>query len=271
MKNRGDFHIHSLYSDGIYTVEDLVAIAKAKGLKAMAITDHDVLAGSIAAKSLEDDSLRLLIGLELSTEHNQESIHILGYFNSEEGLEGLDKFLMDQRASRLKRAYKIKDKLLQHFQIDLDMDFVKNISSVTRGSIAREIIEQGYPYKKEEIFSKMIGENAPAYLPSTKLTTEDGIKIIHQYGGLAILAHPVLIKKTRIEDFIKMGIDGIEAIYPANNKSDEDRLLALAKKHNLLVTGGSDFHNENDMKHGNIGEFYLENPFLDIFLEKMVK
>lgn len=266
---KADLHIHTRYSDGIYTVPEIIKMAKEKGLYAIAVTDHDVLKGSLEAEKTAPGDLRIVVGLELSTEYNGESVHILGYFPGRDGLEAFDAFLEKQRENRLERAYKIKAKLLEHFNIDLNMDFSKNVSSVTRGTIAQEIIRQGYPYTKEEIFAKMIGNGCPAYLPSTKVNPKFGIKMIHEYGGLAVLAHPVLVKNSPVEEIIAFGIDGIEAIYPANNTGDEERFRRLAKQKGLFITAGSDFHSPNDLKHGNLGEFFIKDRELEIFLNKL--
>lgn len=268
---KADLHIHTKYSDGIYSVQEIINLAKARNLDVIAITDHDVLKGALEAQSYQNDDLRIIIGMELSTEYNDESIHILGYFPDSVGLDALDSFLEKQREGRIERAYKIKAKLLEHFNIDLKMDFIESVSSITRGTIAREIIRQGYPYTHQEIFSKMLGNGCPAYLPSTKMNPKFGIKMIHEYGGLAVLAHPVLVRNSPLEEIIAFGIDGIEAIYPANNTGDEARFRRLAKQNKLIITAGSDFHSPNDLKHGNLGEYLLRDRELETFLNKLTE
>jgi predicted metal-dependent phosphoesterase TrpH len=267
----GDFHIHSTFSDGVYSVEEVLALAKKRNLSYLAITDHDVLAGSLIAKSLETDELRVFVGIELSTEYREESIHILGYFPSPNNLQGLEDYLLKQREARRIRALRIKELLLKHFDIDLNMDFTEDMPSITRGAIAQAIVSQGFPYSKEEIFARMIGQGCPAYLPSTKLDTVAGIRLLKEYGALTVLAHPVLIRKSNPEEIVNMGVDGIEAIYPVNTKEDTEKFLRLAASKGLFVTAGSDFHSFNDHKHGNLGEHYLEGRNLEIFLAKMTE
>ncbi len=268
---RADLHIHTSFSDGVFSVQNIIQMAKDKGLQIIAITDHDEITGAIEAKKYEDESLRIITALELSTEYNDESIHILGYFNQIKDLDSFDNFLKKQRERRFERAYKIKEKLLEHFNIDLNMDFSKSVSSITRGTIAQEIIKQGFPYSKKEIFEKMIGNDCPAYFPSTKANPKFGIKLIHEHGGLAVLAHPVLINKSPVREIIEFGVDGIEAIYPANNIEDTKKLRRLAREYGIFVTAGSDFHSLDDYKHGNIGEYYLKNKELEIFLNKLTE
>lgn len=266
---RGDFHMHTTHSDGSFTLEEVVSMAKVAHLDVISITDHDVLDGSIAAyQNYQDEEIKIIVGLELSTDYQGESVHILGYFPDVSRVDILERHLIIQRQQRLERAYKIKNALKEHFQIDLNMDFVKSLSSITRGSIANQIMAQGYPYSRQEIFAKMIGNDCPAYFPSTKLHPQKGIKLIHESGGLAVLAHPVLLKQN-IDDLLEMGIDGIEAIYPLNNSEDTGRYINLARRYNLFITAGNDFHDVNDHKHGNIGDVGLENNDLAIFLNKL--
>jgi predicted metal-dependent phosphoesterase TrpH len=268
---KADLHMHTTYSDGSMTLKEVIQLAINANLDYISITDHDTLKGSIEAYNLQEiyEEIKFIIGFELSTESNDESVHILGYFKDSTNLDRLEDFLDDQRKQRVVRAHKIKDALLKHFNIDLNMDFADSLYSITRGSIANEIIKQGFPYSRKEIFDKMIGNGCPAYYPSTKLTTKHGIKLIHEYGGLAVLAHPCLLKKNNPEDIIKLGIDGIEAIYPMNKENDEIIFRGFAKKYNLFITAGNDFHTFHDGKHGNIGELVLTNNDLEIFLKKL--
>lgn len=266
---RGDFHMHTTHSDGSFTVEKVVSMAKTAQLDVISITDHDILTGSINAyQNHQDQDIKIIVGLELSTDYQGESVHILGYFSDISRLHILERHLKIQRQERFLRAYKIKNALKEHFQIDLNMDFAEKLSSITRGSIANQIIAQGYPYSRQEIFAKMIGNDCPAYFPSTKLHPKNGIKLIHESGGLAVLAHPVLLKQD-IDDLLEMGIDGIEAIYPLNSSDDTKRFINLARRNNLFITAGNDFHDLDDHKHGNIGDVVLENNDLDIFLNKL--
>jgi len=268
---KADLHMHTNYSDGSKSVLEVIDLGIKAKVDYLSITDHDTLKGSIEAFRLQGKYSKIIfiIGFELSTEFNNESIHILGYFKDEYGLDKLEKHLDNQRKQRITRAHKIKAALLKYFNIDLNMDFTNSLLSVTRGSIANEIIKQGYPYSRDEIFTKMIGNSALAYYPSTKLTTEQGIKLIHEYGGFAVLAHPCFVNKDIIESIIKLGIDGIEAIYPLNKENDEQRFRELARIHGLFITAGSDFHDFNDGKHGHIGDVVLEEQDLDIFLNKV--
>ena len=263
--------MHTNYSDGVKTVEEVIEIARIEDLDYISITDHDTLEGSIKAYNMQSkyNDIKFIIGIELSTENNDESVHILGYFKDDSFLGDFELYLENQRKQRKERAIKIKNALYEHFNIDLNMDFMDKIQSITRGTIANEIVNQGYPYSRNEIFSKMIGNGNPAYFPSTKLTTKRGIKLIHDFGGLAVLAHPVLLKKNDVEEIISFGLDGIEAIYPANRDGDEEKFRSLAKRYGLFITAGNDFHDFNDNRHGHIGNLTLDENELNIFLKKL--
>lgn len=267
---KADLHMHTTYSDGAYPLEQLINLAKSKNLNYISITDHDTLIGSREAYTkYNSDELKIIVGIELSTDRNGESIHVLGFFKNADNLDELDKFLADQRQMRKVRAEKIKNALYEHFQIVLDMSFSEKLYSITRGSIANEIIKQGHPYTKQQIFDLMIGEGKPAYYPSTKLDTKDAIKLIHKHQGYAVLAHPTLVRRNNIEELVKLGFDGIEAVYPRNKSGDEEVYRMLAKKYNLFITAGSDFHDFDDGQHGNIGDVTLSGEDLEIFLNKL--
>lgn len=261
---KADLHSHTNFSDGKYSVEELMGYAIDNNLDYLAITDHDTFEGVKLAATL-NKPIGLIYGIELSTFLNGESVHILGYFKSLKNIEKMEPILNDQILKRKKRAQKILDLLKLHFNIDLNNEFINNIKSVTRGSIAREIMRQGYRYTSREIFQTMIGDDCPAYIPSSKLDTASGIKLLKEGNGITVLAHPMELKKTKPEEVISLGIDGLEAIYPTH-RDKEDIYRQIAKKHNLIITGGTDFHAFNDGRHGNIGSTYLKGEDLDTFL-----
>ena len=263
---RADLHSHTTYSDGELSVEDLLLRAKSRGLDILAITDHDTFVGSkIGYNIAAQYGLKVIYGMELSTESNNESIHILCYFSKPNDENELFKIIENQRIARKQRAKDIAKLLKAHFGFDLDTRFVDERHSITRGTIANEIVKQGFASDKKEVFTKMIGDGCPCFIPSTKLSTSDGIKLIKENGGLCVLAHPCLYKKNDVEDLIKLGVDGIEVEYPgALEKTQKYR--DLAKKYNLIVTGGSDFHMEYDYKHADVGTCYIKDQELRKFL-----
>ena len=262
---RADLHTHTTYSDGKLRVDDLIDVCLNHHITHLAITDHDSFQGTKEALS-KKRSLEIIVGIELSTFRLGESVHILGYFKSLNDGLGMQEALDEQIKNRRKRAYKVAEQLKKHFDIDLDISFFDSLDSITRGSIAREIKRQGFGYTSKEIFRDLIGEGCPAYIPSSKMTTQEGIDLIHKNHGIAVIAHPANLKKNNVEDIILLGVEGLEGVYP-NRHHEEPKFRALAKKHNLIITGGTDFHAFDDGQHGNIGDVVLKGEDLMTFLK----
>lgn len=253
-----DFHMHSTCSDGNLKPKELVDIVKGKNLDYFSLTDHDSLSGIEEASAYANKlGIKFIPGIELSTEHNDESVHILGFFKTDsyknpKFLEILESF----KENRLNRAKKIVENLNLFFNIKIDLNkLLENRQDiVTRPHIAKEIINAGYPYSFNEIFDKFIGFESPAYVPLNRISTKEGIELLKEFGALVFLAHPVLLKKSKAEDLLIYDFDGIEAVYSQNKEEDTIKFIELAKERNLYVTCGSDYHGiEDDKRHGKIG------------------
>lgn len=254
-----DLHTHSICSDGRFKPEEIIQMAKERNLDYISLTDHDTLSGiNDAIKEAKKLNVNFIPGIELSTEYNGESIHILGFFNKENyNNPKLNSILKEFKEKRISRAYKIVENLKKFHNIELDINNVlsNGKDTIARPHIAKAIIDAGYPYNHDYIFKNFIGNNCPAYVPSTKLSTIDGIKLLKEFNALVFLAHPVLVKKTPVEDLLKLGFDGLEAIYYKNTKSDTNKFLNLAMKMNLYISCGSDCHGiPSDLSHGNVGD-----------------
>lgn len=268
---RGEFHVHSKYSDGVLSVSEILEYVKGKE-EYISITDHDVLEGSIEAFGICDKyNIKCIIGVEVSSFFNGDTVHILGYFKNEDKLEELKNVLIDTRNYRIKRLFLMKDKLKDLFNIDLDVTEILNVRTITRGTIARAIVKQYPEYTIEYLFDHIIGNGCPAYIPSNKLDTKEVIDLIHRAGGIAVLAHPTLLKNCTAIDIIEMGVDGLEAIYPKNKENEEAVYRKLAKDYNLLITAGADFHYFNDSKHANLLTHFLYDEELDKFIKKVME
>lgn len=254
-----DLHIHSICSDGRFTPSDIVKMAKEKNLDYVSLTDHDTLTGIKEALSeAEALNVKLIPGIELSTEYNGESIHILGFFNKDNyNNPELNTILNEFKEKRISRAYKIVDNLKKYHNIEIDINKVlsNGKDTIARPHIAKAIIDAGYPYDHDFIFDNFIGNNCPAYIPSTKLSTKKRIELLKKYNALVFLAHPVLVKKTPVKDILNLGFDGLEAIYYKNTEKDTEKFLKLAKDMNLFISSGSDCHGiPNDEGHGSVGD-----------------
>ena len=267
---RGEFHIHTTASDGALEVKEILEYVKGK-LEYLSITDHDILDNSIIARNIAKDyGLTSIVGVEVSTYHNDENVHILGYFNDKSNLLPLEVVLKEIRENRVKRLYLIKEKLKELYNIELDIDRLLKLSTITRGSIGREIIRKYPNYSIKQVFDEMIGVGCPAYVPSTKIETKYAIDLIHKCGGKAVLAHPTLLKINDPLTIILMGVDGIEARYPLNKEGEEEKYRELAGKYNLFVTAGPDFHAFDDARHGNLLTTFLEDQDLERFLKEVL-
>lgn len=270
-----DFHVHTNKSDGILSPKEVVDRAYKNGVEILAITDHDTINGlSEAIDEAKVKNIKLIPGIEFSCNYNNESIHLLGFFRDDSyKSEDFIEILNNIQEKRLLRAKKMIEKLSDEFNININFEDVlkhgKNI--IARPHIAKAIIDAGYPYTHDYIFDNFIGKDKPAYVPTNKITIEEGIELLHRFNALVFLAHPVLIKNSPLEDFLKFNLDGIEAIYFLNSKEDEKYLLNFAKEHNLLVSAGSDCHGDfkNDKRHGDIGNMTLKDEYLSKLLEKL--
>lgn len=267
-----EFHCHTTASDGKFSPSQVVDMAKNKNVKLLSITDHDTTEGiEEALKRAKEVSIDFIPGIELSCNHNGESIHILGYFKGNDYKdENLVEFLRSLKVNRESRAISIVNNLNKYFNIKINVEDVLKISNgvVARPHIAQAIVNAGYPYDFQYIFDKFIGNNSPAYVPNKHISIPEGIKFLKKYNCIVVLAHPKLIKKTPIKDILKYDFHGIEAIYYQNFKRETDEFISLARSRNMIITCGSDFHgiSKDDTNHGNIGDMSLSEEDFKKFM-----
>ncbi|KGM95008.1 hydrolase [Clostridium novyi A str. 4552] len=273
MYKKGDFHLHTTASDGKLSPCELVNLAKKQDFDIIAITDHDNTFGLKEGISTgKKIGIKVLPGIELSTRYNNESIHILGYFKDDSyKSDFFQNYLKEIQDYRIKRAKKILDNLYKFFNIKLDFHKIlkSNKGVIARPHIAKAIVNAGYPYDFDFIFDNMIGNDSPAYVPNKEISIEEGIDVLKSANAITSLAHPTLINKTPIEEFLKYNFDCIEAIYPLNKQSETENFIKLAQKYNKTISGGSDYHGlgKTDTKHGYIGDAFLTKIFLKNFLK----
>ena len=270
-----DFHVHTNFSDGLLSPKDVFIRASNNGVSILAITDHDTIDGiSEAIEESKLHNIKIIPGIELSTNYNGESIHVLGYFKDnsykeKEFVEFLDKI----KNRRIHRAKEMIQKLKDIFNIEIKFEDVIKYGEnvVARPHIAKAIIDAGYPYTQDYIFDNFIGKGKPAYIETTKITVKEGVDLLHKYNAIVFLAHPILINNSNISDFLQFNFDGIEGVYFLNSKTQEKELLDFANKNNLLVSAGSDCHGDfiNDTRHGDIGDMNLDENYINLILEKL--
>ena len=242
-----DLHVHTSASDGEDTPETVILRAVEAGLGGLAITDHDTVDGlETAGQFIKKDRLKieLIPGIELNTDYGEDDLHILGYFiDFNNGY--LKNRLSEIRRQRYARAEKMISKL-QGMGIKIDFEQVKGIARgnlIGRPHIARVLCSNGYAASPEEAFRRYILRGQPAYVPRYKFSPAEAIALIKQAGGIAVLAHPGLIKdKSNIIAGVKLGIEGLEVYYPEHTEKQQQEFMKIAKEYNLLITGGSDYH-----------------------------
>lgn len=239
-----DLHTHSTASDGTLPPERVIDAAEGCGLKALALTDHDTIAGIPAAREAgERLGIRVIAGVELSAFENDHEVHVLALHLSH--FETLEKRLLELRAQRFTRAERIVEKL-NALGIPVTLDEVllqANGGAIGRPHVARALIARGVVHDFREAFMRYLGGNGSAFVPKEKLSIEDVIAIAHEAGALAIWAHPGdLGRRERLEPLIAAGLDGIEIRHPSHSGEDMKRLQALTDFFGLVPSGGSDWH-----------------------------
>ncbi len=246
-----DLHVHTNFSDGSYSPRDVVRRAVKRGLKAIAITDHDTIEGlSEAVAESELHGLEILTGLEISAESGKGNIHILGYMIDLDNaalLENLE-FL---RIGRRERIPKILKKL-QSFDMPITIEEIEREAPggvPGRPHVANVMFYKQYVKSRPEAFDKFLRRGAPAFEDKVKLSLAKAIEIIRGAGGIPVLAHPVSLDEhdsdklfDRLEELKKLGLMGIEAYYSTHSEKQTELYLEIADELDLCVTGGSDFH-----------------------------
>ena len=267
---RADLHMHSVYSDGTLTIKKLLDYAKSKRLDIIAITDHDSTEGvNEAIEYGKEINIKVIPGIELSTEHNGESVHILGYFTNEIP-QAIKDFSRQQHKFRRERIYNMAKNMetLYGFKINYER-LMKPIGTITRAHLIREIALSNPEYEKETIFKNYLREGCPGYISSTKLQTADGVKFLKENGAIVVIAHPVLLKKNDVLELINENVDGQEAIYPKNKAMDEKLFREICAKRGMIITAGSDYHGIIDYSHEDLAYNVLEGKDLTNFLNRL--
>jgi predicted metal-dependent phosphoesterase TrpH len=249
-----DLHSHSTASDGTLAPAALVELAVAKGLEALALTDHDTAAGLAAAtERARPLGLQFVSGIELSAAGDgYREIHVLGYgFDPDDArLAGACERL---RASRRERAQRIVSCLNQHGLTLPIEDVLKQAmnESVGRPHVARALVAAGYATSLQQAFQRWLVPGAPAYVEKQRLAAHEAVELITGAGGLAVLAHPGTLK-VATEDLsellghlVRAGLGGVEAYWSRHTEAEVEMCEALARRYDLVVTGGSDFHGTN--------------------------
>ena len=248
--SRIDLHLHTTHSDGSLRPSEVLALAKAADVSALAITDHDITTGIPEALATgEKLGIEVIPGVEISSFDGKSELHILGYCVNWEDKEFNDR-LATLRASRHRRNPLIIERL-RAAGLDVTYDEVKALAgteSVGRPHIAQLLMQKKYVTSAKEAFDRFLAEGKPAYVPRELPSPAEAIRWIREAKGVAVLAHPTWIKETGdglrtcVTALKEAGLGGVEVHYSTHSKAQTAGYLELAQRLGLLVTGGSDFH-----------------------------
>lgn len=256
-----DLHIHSKYSDGILSPEEIVRISCKKGIQYISITDHDTIDSQYIIESSKNKYDTMIIsGIELSTEYKGREIHILGYFIDIYNKD-LISILSTIKESRIVRAKEIIRKL-NTINIDISFeDIYEEGASIGRPHIAKILVNKGFAKNTKDAFQQYLVNGKPGYVDRYKINYKDALKIISMCNGISVLAHPgEVYRGISIEEIIKefkvYGLKGLEVFHPSHSVKQTNDYYNLSKKYSLIITGGSDCHglmHDNDLLIGTSG------------------
>ena len=273
MNGKVDLHMHTVYSDGQHTPDELISNVKDAGIDLISITDHDTVDG--IEESIEigkQKGIEVIPGLEISSDIKDREVHILGYFIDPNNYE-LGEYLKFFRAERIKRAGRITDKLNElGLEIELDdiMEVAKN-SAVGRPHIAKAMVKKGLVSNYFEAFSKYIGNSCPAYERKVHVSPRSAFKIISDAGGLSFIAHPGNLPDAIMVELIEAGLDGIEVIHPSHLPHQIKHYRGIVNEYFLLESGGSDFHGGDRNDYTNLGKYTISISKVEAMRKQLLR
>ena len=257
-----ELHCHTTYSDGTLSPTQLVKTAAKAGVQALAITDHDTIAGwdeAIATASSLESPMEIIPGVELSVVCEGRSLHLLGYYPDPERLRPA---LAKRLQGRQRRVQQMLDKLANlGYPVEDPLTDVGQNAAPGRPHVAHALVKAGYVDHPQEAFDRWIGEGKPAYVPYENLSIAEGLSLLRSAGAVTSWAHPYLFRGRDVEamvpDMVTAGLMGLEVYHPGHTPSQEQRLTALCREWGLIKTGGSDYHGPQQDKHHPLNHFNL--------------
>jgi predicted metal-dependent phosphoesterase TrpH len=269
-----DLHTHTTASDGRCSPAELVERAARAGVTVLAVADHDTVAGcAAAAEGCARAGIEFVNGTEITAVVEGKDVHVLGYFFDRDSV-ALETFLAEQRRRRVDRVHEIVRRLAQQ-GIALDVDAIlrpglaDSSKAVGRPWIARAMVAAGYVANVSEAFEKWLATGRPAFVPRLGAAPPEVFATIHEAGGIASLAHPGPMRRDdRIPGYAEAGLDAIEAHHSDHEPADVERYLELAARLNLAVSGGSDFHADDEHGGGGPGSVSLPRARFEALKER---
>lgn len=255
-----DLHTHTTCSDGRLSPSELVTKAASRGIRVLAITDHDTVQGLEEARiEAEKQGIRFVPGIELSAEVRGKEVHVLGYGVNPDGA-ALQTHIQKMQTAREKRAWRMVERL-QKVGLSLQESTVESkiskTHSVGRPHIAELLVDAGYVTSTDRAFEKYLGQNGPGYVAKPKFEAKRVLSIIDHVGGVGVLAHPGHWTSSRqVRSLVHVGLTGIELWHPSHDSSLRTYYERIARDYNLRMTGGSDYHGrtgDEDQYFGRVG------------------
>lgn len=263
-----DLHAHTTASDGALGPLALVELARARGLRTIAVTDHDSTESVEECRRLGSTlGVGVIAGVELTATHGDQDIHVLGYY-VDVGSPLWQGFLREQRRRREERAESIVTKLAS-LGASIDMERVRQeagTGAIGRPHIARALVAAGHVQSPSEAFARWLGRDKVAYISRATPTAEDAVRLVGRFGGVAAIAHPAGLfgLEALVGRLADAGLAGLECYYSGYRAGVTSALVTLARRYGLVPTGGSDFHDERTRGQRQLGGVYVppETPSL---------
>ena len=273
-----DLHVHTLYSDGVFSPEKIVDTAIDVGLQAVALTDHDnILSYQVAQDYIKQNNLseklEVIQGVEVNTLYKNYEVHILGYFMNPENSD-FKNLLKAQQQARISQTKEIINLLAKKEGIKIKFeDIQKQVAtggSIGRPHIAKAIANAGGTSNVIEAYAKFINDASPVYVPRKTVSPYDAVEVIYGAGGIPVIAHPydIDIAEKLIKNLMSCGLRGIEAYHRKHSPACVEYFSSMAEELGLIVTGGSDFHAPNALN----GQIVLGKNFVpDWIYDKLIQ
>ncbi|MGP9694883.1 PHP domain-containing protein [Brachybacterium sp. AOP25-B2-12] len=273
---RIDLHTHSRYSDGTSTVDELLGAARATGLDVIALTDHDTIAGWDDARALcSRHGVAVVPGIEVSTEYGRSSVHVLAFLPDPSPDTELAVELARSREARIHRA----ERMVERIAADLPLTWEQVLAQVAgeqttvgRPHIADALVAAGLVGDRDEAFATILADGSPYYVGHYAPSPHVAVAAIRAAGGVPVIAHPasgtrgVDVPLALLEELVAAGLQGVEVDHREHDHLERERLRSFAHSHDLLITGGSDYHGRG--KPNRLGENLTSPHVLDAIIER---
>lgn len=257
-----DLHMHTTFSDGSISPEELVNMALEAGLKAFAITDHDNTNSYLPAiEAAKDKPIEVIPGIEINTWYNSQEVHVLGYYIDPNN-EDLQNVCREHNCARKEQMAHFVE-LMQKAKIGLSLSDIQSQSrpegTLGRPHVARALVEKGVVSNISDAFRKYLQPGAPTYHRRDTVTPHEAVEAIYEAGGIAVIAHPgdMPIIEELAKDLINYGLRGLEAYHRSHSPAEIEFHCSLAERLGLIVTGGTDFHGTVDVYPQALGRLHL--------------